>query len=107
MTSTSVSLKYAIFMLGILAMGVGGFSDAVHGESIGFWNRPCKKAYADWQKRPGHKAFVISGDTHLRGGQTCGWNFGASSKSIAETSALAACRKAQYGGGTCKVLSSQ
>lgn len=106
-TSPMFRKRYALIALALVTLGLLEFSNLGHAESIGFWNKPCKKAYANWKKHSGHKAFVISGDAYVQGGQACGWVFNAASKAAAEQSALAACKKNRHGGSTCRVMSSQ
>jgi hypothetical protein len=95
-------------LIGFIAVVIGfiGFSPVVVAESIGFWNRPCQKAFTDWKKRTGHKAFAISGGATIQGGQGCGWIYNSSTKDAAEKAALTACKKSQYGSG-CRIISSQ
>jgi hypothetical protein len=49
--------------------------------AIPSWNKPCVKAYQDWQKKSGHKAFAIT-STGPRG-QNCGYSWGAATKEAA------------------------
>src|SRR6187402_3539421 len=71
-------------------------------QSVGFWNRACKKGLVEVKKKPRHRAFAVSGDAQVQGGQACGWTWGNPSKSAAEKNALQSCRKQQYGGSNCK-----
>ena len=67
------------------------------------WNRPCIKFYAEWKKKPNHKAFaVVTSDYE----QSCGGSWGNASKAAAEESAKKWCRKSSPGLG-CAVTDSQ
>ena len=75
-------------------------------EAIPSWNKPCVKAYRDWQKKPRHKAFALSSGGGQ--GQNCGYSWGAGSKEIAERDALAGCRKGKWGiKSTCYIVESE
>ena len=76
-------------------------------QSVGFWNKGCKKALVEVKKKPPHRAFAVSSDAQIQGGQACGWTWSNPSKSAAERNALESCRKQQYGGSNCRVIYSE
>jgi hypothetical protein len=70
-------------------------------------NRACQKAYSEWKKRAGHKAFAITPSTGF-GAQTCGAVWNASSKAIAEREALKQCGSGKLTpGSTCSIMESK
>ena len=100
MYSKDVSL-----LLALIAMPVILSSQAMAGVSP--YNKFCLKAYNDWKKKSGHKAFAISPSSSPMG-QNCGYSWSAPSKRAAERDALKYCAKGKWGiGVTCYILESK
>ena len=76
------------------------------GGGVEFWNKPCLKAYKDWQSKPGHKAFAVSNTALDNGGQTCGYSWGHPSKAAAEKAALKPCQRGKFS-STCWISASE
>jgi hypothetical protein len=103
-----MSGKLRLIQLGLL-LGAGMIlcvpGEPAAAQSIAWWNKNCKKLYAQYQKQPGHKAFAVS--RVLEGaGQGCGYVYRAPSKSVAEKEAIKSCKRAGAVSG-CAVLASE
>ena len=73
---------------------------------VAFWNKQCVKLYADWKKRPGHKAFAVT-HAYTNTGQSCGFSYGVSTKATAEKEAIRQCKLDRWGvSSTCHVIKS-
>jgi hypothetical protein len=96
MRRISTAAVLAVLLTGLLA------PISADAQSIGFWNRGCKKGLAEVKKKPPHRAFAVSVDVHVQGGQACGWTWSNPSKAAAEKNALQACKK--QGRSSCKVI---
>jgi hypothetical protein len=66
-------------------------------QAIPSWNKPCLKAYRDFEKKSGHQAFALTSDGPR--GQNCGHTWGAPSKQAAEQGALKQCRVGKWASG--------
>ena len=74
--------------------------------AIPSWNKPCVKAYQDWQKKSGHKAFAMT-STGPRG-QNCGYSWDAATKEAAERDAIKGCKQGKWGiNSTCYIMESK
>jgi hypothetical protein len=74
--------------------------------AIPSWNKSCVKAYQDWQKKPGHKAFAMTSSGPR--GQNCGYSWGAASKEAAERDAIQGCKQGKWGiKSTCYIMESK
>jgi hypothetical protein len=81
-------------------------STATQAVAIPSWNKSCVKAYRDWQKRSGHKAFALTSDGPR--GQNCGYSWNAPSKVAAERDAIKACKEGKWGiKSTCYIMESK
>lgn len=58
------------------------------------WNRPCIKFYAQWKKKPNHKAFAVSTTDNQ---QSCGGSWGEKSTKAAIESARKWCKRHAQG----------
>jgi hypothetical protein len=74
--------------------------------AIPSWNKSCEKAYQDWQKKSGHKAFAMTSAGPR--GQNCGSSWGAPSKEAAERDAIKGCKQGKWGiKSTCYIMESK
>jgi hypothetical protein len=74
--------------------------------AIPSWNKPCVKAYQDWQKKSGHKAFAMTSSGPR--GQNCGYSWGAATKDAAERDAIKGCKQGKWGiNSTCYIMESK
>jgi hypothetical protein len=96
MRKISTAAVLAVLLAGLLV------PVSVDAQSIGFWNRECKKGFAEVKKKPRHRAFAVSVDAQVQGGQACGWTWSNPTKAAAEKNALQACKK--QGQGSCRVI---
>ena len=77
--------------------------DASSAPGVQPWNRPCIKFYAEWKKKPNHKAFAVAtSETN----QSCGGSWGERSIKAAEDSAKKWC-KIHSEGTSCAVTKSE
>ena len=82
------------------------FQLVTEASAIPSWNKPCEKAYGDWKKKPGHKAFALTSVTLH--GQSCGYSWSAPSKEAAEREAIKECKKGKFGmRSTCYIMESK
>ena len=90
----------------LLATFCAGFlfiPDASSAPGVQSWNRPCIKFYAEWKKKPNHKAFAVSTTDYQ---QSCGGSWGAGSLKAAIESAKTWCRK-HAEGSACVITKSE
>jgi hypothetical protein len=74
--------------------------------AIPSWNKPCLKAYQDWQKKSGHKAFAMT--SAGPSGQNCGYSWGGATKDAAEREAIKGCKQGKWGiNSTCYIMESK
>jgi hypothetical protein len=103
---SSVPLLAAIVLLIAFSWTLAGISiQPAAAQGVQIWNKPCKKAFKQWQNAQKHKAFATSNPNTNSGGQACGSAWSHASKSAAEKAAIAFCRKGNY--GMCWVIRSE
>ena len=79
-------------------------AEAMAAPGVSSWNRNCIRIYNQWKKKPKHKAFAV---IRVDNTESCGSTWGAPSRKAAEASAQKWCKKATFGGGTCRVTASE
>jgi len=94
-------MKRLVKYLMVLVIGGFGFSSLPIVEAAEIKSGVCKRAYKDYKRKKGFKAFALSGN-----GESCGYWFKANSASEAKRKALKECR--QYSqGGKCSLYKTQ
>jgi hypothetical protein len=97
-------MRMLVLFLSLAVLGSGTSRDA---SAIPSWNKACWKAYYEWQKKPGHKAFALSTAGSMRG-QNCGYSWSAPSKAVAEKEAIKQCGLGKLGiKATCYITESK
>ena len=78
------------FLLGVYCVAFLMVPVASSAPGVQTWNRPCIKFYAQWKKKPNHKAFAVSTTDYQ---QSCGGSWGERSVEAAIESAKKWCKK--------------
>ena len=82
------------FLLAVSCITFMLVPEASSAPGVQSWNRPCNRFYAQWKKKPNHKAFAVSTTDYQ---QACGGSWGEPSVKAAIESAKKWCKRSAEG----------